>query len=68
MNSIAIYLAGNIFGFRRLAARILGGDVGAFLNARIAQGFGDLMISVLGLALALWLVYFLYKRKIFIRV
>jgi predicted acyltransferase len=68
MNSIAIYLAGNILGFRRLAARILGGDVSVFLNARIAQGFGDMIISVLGLALAFWLVYFLYKKKIFIRV
>jgi predicted acyltransferase len=68
MNSITIYLAGSILGFRRIAGRILGGDVSIFFNSHIAPGFGELMISVMGLALAFWLAHFLYKRNIFIRV
>jgi predicted acyltransferase len=68
MNSIAVYLAANMLGFRRLAARLVGGDIGAFLNSRIAQGFGDLTVSVVGLLLAFWFVYFLCKRKVFIKI
>jgi predicted acyltransferase len=55
MNSITIYLASNILGgFRKLAARFAGGDVRTFFDAH-------------GLLLAFWLVHFLYKRKIFLR-
>ncbi len=68
MNSITIYLAGNILGgFRRLAPRFVGGDVKAFLDAHVAKGTGDLAISIVGLLLAFWVVHFLYKRKIFLR-
>jgi predicted acyltransferase len=68
MNSITVYLAASILGFRRLATRIFGGDVSIFFNAHFLPGFGDLLISIAGLALAFWLVHFLYKRNIFIRV
>jgi predicted acyltransferase len=68
MNSITIYLASNMLGgFRRLAARFVGGDVRIFLDAHVAKGFGDMVISIVGLLLAFWLVHFLYKRKIFLR-
>jgi predicted acyltransferase len=67
MNSITIYLANNIIGFRRLASRFVGGDIKSFLDTHVAAGFGDLMLSVVGLALAIWLVHFLYRRKIFLR-
>ena len=68
MNSITIYLASNILGgFRKLAARLDGGDVKVFLDDHLAKGYGDLLISIVGLLLAFWLVYFLYKRKIFLR-
>jgi predicted acyltransferase len=68
MNSIAVYLASSIMRFRVLGARIVGGDVSAFFNARIAQGSGDMMVSLAGLLLAFWFVYFLYKRKVFIKI
>ena len=68
MNSITIYLASNILGgFRRLAERLAGGDVKAFFEDRVAAGLGEMMVSVVGLALAFWLVHFLYRRKIFLR-
>jgi predicted acyltransferase len=68
MNAITIYMANNIIGFPRLAARLAGGDVKNFLDTHIAAGAGDLFISAVALALAVWLVHFLYRRKIFLRV
>lgn len=68
MNSITVYLTANIIGgFRPLARRFAGGDIRAFFEAHVAQGFGDIMISVAGLLLAFWWVYFLYRRKVFLR-
>ncbi len=68
MNSITVYLTANIIGgFRPLARRFVGGDIRAFFEAHVAQGFGDIMISVAGLLLAFWWVYFLYRRKVFLR-
>ncbi len=68
MNSIAVYMASNIMRFRGLSARIVGGDVSAFLNRHIAPGLGDMMVSLVGLLLAFWFAHFLYKRKIFIKI
>ncbi len=69
MNSITIYLASNIIGgFRKLAARFVGGDVKVFFDTYLARGFGDMMISITGLLLAFWFVHFLYRRKIFLRI
>ena len=68
MNSITIYLAANILGgFRRLATRFVGGDVKTFFDGHIAKGSGEMIISIVGLLLAFWLVHFLYKRKVFLR-
>lgn len=70
MNAITIYLVKNFLGgtFSRLSARLVGGDVKNWFDQRVAAGFGELMISVVGLLLAFWLVRFLYQRKIFLRV
>jgi len=68
MNSITIYLVKNFLGgFSRLASRLVGGDVKAYLDTHITPGFGDLMVSIVGLLLAFWLVRLLYKRKVFLR-
>jgi predicted acyltransferase len=68
MNSITIYLASNIIGgFSRLANRLAGGDVKAFFDQQIAKGVGDLIVAMVGLALAFWFVHFLYRKKIFLR-
>ncbi len=68
MNSITIYLVSSIVGgFRRIAARLAGGTVAVFLNDHIAKGFGELMVTMVGLLLAFWFVHFLYRRKVFLR-
>jgi predicted acyltransferase len=68
MNSIAVYLADSIVrGFDRLSPRIVGGDVSVFFNSHIARGSGDLIITATGISLAFWLVYFLYKNRVFLR-
>jgi predicted acyltransferase len=68
MNSITIYMIACILGeFTSLAQRLVGGDVKNFFDTRVAAGFGELMISVVGLLLAFGLARFLYQRKIFLR-
>ncbi len=68
MNSITIYMVNNILGgFRRIAERLVGGDVKNFLNTTIGQGFGELVVALVGLLLVFWFVNFLYRKKIFLR-
>ncbi len=68
MNSITIYVTSSVIGgFRRLAGRFVGGDVRNFFDLHVAKGTGDLLVAFVGLALAFWFVYFLYRRKIFLR-
>jgi hypothetical protein len=67
MNSITIYLAANILGgFVKLSLRFAGGDIHDFLESHLG-GSGDLVLALVGLFLAFWLVHFLYRRKIFLR-
>jgi predicted acyltransferase len=67
MNSITIYLTQNMLGgFGKLSRRFAGGDIQDFFNNRLA-GSGDLVVALVGLFLAFWLVHFLYRRKIFLR-
>jgi hypothetical protein len=68
MNSITIYLAENITGgFDGIAARFVGGDVKAWFDLHVTRGFGDLIVTLVGLLLALLLVRFLYRQKVFLR-
>lgn len=70
MNSITVYLASNLMGgggWVKLGQRFAGGDVHSFLDSHVRSGMGDTLVSVAGLALAFWFCYFLYKRKIFLR-
>ena len=68
-NAITIYLADNILGgFNGIATRLVGGDVQQFLDAHITKGFGNLIITLVGVGIAFTLVRFLYKNKIFLKV
>lgn len=69
MNSITIYVTGNILGgnFDRLGGRLVGGSIRNFFDNHVAQGFGQLLVCIIGLALAFVFVRFLYNRKIFLR-
>lgn len=66
-NPITVYLADNLLSFRRVAGRFLGGDVQAFLDTHVARGFGELMLSCGEIGVGLALVWFLYRRRIFLR-
>lgn len=68
-NAITIYLLDNILGgFNGLAMRLVGGNIQRFLDLHIAKGSGDLVVALVGLAIAFGFVRFLYQRKIFLRV
>lgn len=70
MNPITLYLTSNFLGglgFEKLALRLAGGSVKNFFDAHVAGGFGQLVISAVGVALFLWFARFLYQRKIFLR-
>jgi len=70
MNPITLYLVSNLMGgggYQRLANRFAGGSVKQFLNTHLAAGVGELLVSIIGVLLLLWLARFLYRRKIFLR-
>jgi predicted acyltransferase len=67
-NAITLYLLGNIVNFQRLAARLVGGDVANALDDHLTKGAGNFLTAAVGLALAITLAHFLYRRKIFLRV
>ena len=68
MNSITIYLTQNILGgFGKVARRLVGGDIESFFDGHLAQGMGEMILSIVGLLVAFWFVRFLYRRKIFLR-
>ncbi len=66
MNAITIYLAHNLVNFGAIARRFAGGDVRDLLNAQV-QGLGDLLVALIALALSFLLCWFLYRKKIFLR-
>ncbi len=68
MNPITLYLVSGIVGYRRLAARLAGGDVSAWLDAAVAPGWGNLGVAIVGLILMLLLARFLFQKQIFLRV
>lgn len=64
MNSITIYMANNLVGgFDSLVRRVLHAPVRESLGP-----WSELVVTALGLALALWVCRYLYRNKIFIRV
>jgi predicted acyltransferase len=67
MNSITIYVVDNVLnGFGGLSARFTGGDIHAYFN-NLSYGYGDLLSALVEIVLTFWFVYFLYSKKIFIR-
>lgn len=67
MNSITIYLANNLMGFQRVAERFAGGSVKNFINDSMMKGLGDLAVALVGLALSILFVWYLHRRRIFLR-
>lgn len=67
-NAITLYLLHNVVHFDRLAARFVGGDVARLLDRLVGDGAGSFAIHALGLAFAIALAGYLYRRRIFLRV
>lgn len=65
-NPLTIYLAARLISFRDIAERLAGGDVRALLDEQ-AAGLGTLFMALVQLALVFLLAWFLYRRKIFLR-
>ena len=68
MNSIAIYLIRNVVGFKALALRFTKGSVAQWFDISLGSGTGDFVTNLLALVICLTIAYFLYSRKIFLRV
>jgi predicted acyltransferase len=67
-NAILIYFLEEVVRFHRLASRLVGGDIGDFVNAHIARGASQFLANIVGLLLVVSLAGFLCKRRVFIRV
>jgi len=67
MNSITVYLADNLLNNRSVSMRFFGGDIESFLNNQIATGLGDLMIAVGEISITVLIAWFLFKRRLFLR-
>jgi predicted acyltransferase len=63
-NAITIYMVQNFVSFDELARRLVGGDI----SAAMGEAGGRILVTGVSLALTLALVWFLYRRKIFLRV
>ena len=67
MNSITLYLVSSLVGWEGFAQRLAGGNIQGVFDHLVCAGFGQFVISVLGLFLAFAFARFLYQRKIFLR-
>ena len=63
MNPITIYMAVNLIDFGSIAQLFVGGDINRYCGV-----YGHLLLVAITLMIELWLLYFLYRRKIFLRV
>jgi predicted acyltransferase len=67
-NAIALYMAHNLINFAEVSQTLVGGGVAELLDETLTQGAGNFAVNALGLALAVALAGFMYRRKIFLRV
>lgn len=67
-NAITLYFLNNVMAFETFALRFVGGDVAGLLDRAVTLGAGRFVAHVLGLAFAIALASFFYRRKIFLRV
>lgn len=63
VNPLTVYMARNIIGFNSLARRIVGGSI----YATLGENFGYFVQTSTSLAIALLIVWYLDKKKIYLR-
>lgn len=66
-NPLTLYIVNRVVSFRDIATRLVGGDVQNFMDTRVAEGFGSVVIAATALLLIVLLARFLYKHRIFLR-
>lgn len=67
-NAITLYFLNSVFGFQPFALRFVGGDLGGLLDRLTMPGMARLVSHLVGLAIAVALAAYFYRRKIFLRV
>ncbi len=67
MNAITLYLIHGVVSLHRIAQRMAGGDVKAWLDEVASAGAGEVLLAAVALLLMLVLARFLYRRQIFLR-
>lgn len=67
-NAILLYFINGIAGFQPFAERFVGGDFAAWIEGMTTPGTGSFLTHAAGLASAIALAGYLYRRKIFLRV
>jgi predicted acyltransferase len=63
MNPITIYMAHNLVDFNAVAQRFVGGDLNRYFGV-----YGPMVVACAVSLLTFWFCWFLYRRKIFLRV
>jgi predicted acyltransferase len=66
-NAIILYCINIVIGFEPFALRFVGGDIARFLDSTVTSGAGRFVAHAVGIAFAIVLAGFLYRRKIFLR-
>jgi EmrB/QacA subfamily drug resistance transporter len=61
-NSLTVYLADNFVDFHKVATFIAGGDIKNYLDETVTRGFGDLILAIISLLLAILFCRFLYQK------
>jgi predicted acyltransferase len=68
MNPIMLYVLASIVTYTAVAERIVGGSFALFLDRFVAQGCGNLVVTLIALVLIFLLAQFFHRRGIFLRV
>jgi predicted acyltransferase len=67
-NAILLYMVNNMVGFQNVAFKLVGGDIANFLDAHLTKGAACFVNVSVGMALAILLARYFYRRRIFVRV
>lgn len=65
-NALAIYILSNVIPFAKLSERFAGDGVKVFFDG-LVPGLGQVVLAFVGMGLCVWVCWFLYRRKLFIR-
>ncbi len=66
LNPITIYLSGALISYDALSRRVVGGPVLGWLEG-VQPHLGELLVAVVGIGWGFLLAWFLYRRRLFLR-